>query len=205
MHWTDLKVKPLKIQNTFFSKVDKELTREEYKRLVYAAEKAGNKRLSLLIQTICSTSIRVSELKFITVEAIKKGCAEINNKGKLRTVLFTDKLCRLLSDYCTENGITQGPVSVTRNGKPLDRSNIWRDMKRLCKAAKVDDEKVFPHNLRHLFARIYYTAKKDLSRLADILGHTSVNTTRIYTKESGTIHAQQLEELHLVLTTPMTT
>ncbi len=201
MGWGELTVKPLKIQEAVFSDAATELTREEYERLVLAAERMGNRRLSLVIQTICGAGIRVSELKFITVEAIHAGSAKVNNKGKHRTILLTGDLCKLLSDYAKENDITRGPIFVTRSGKPLDRSNIWRDMKRLCAAAKVDDKKVFPHNLRHLFARIYYTMKKDLSRLADILGHTNINTTRIYTKESGTIHAQQIEELGLILTT----
>lgn len=199
--WNECKVKLLKIQKAIFCDPDKELTRAEHARLVRAAELEGNQRLALIIQTICATGIRVSELKFITAEAVAAGRAEIVNKGKRRTIFLPDKLRRLLKDYLREKKITAGAVFVTRNGKPLDRSNIWRDMKRLCESAGVEPGKVFPHNLRHLFARTYYSLEKDLSRLADILGHSSVNTTRIYTVESGAVHARQLERMGLVLTT----
>ena len=179
----------------------RELTRAEYIRLVEAAEREGNQRLSLVLQTICATGIRVSELRFITAEAVSVGRAEIFNKGKRRVVFLPDKLQRLLKKYLREQKKTAGAVFTTRTGKPLDRSNIWRDMKKLCESANVEPGKVFPHNLRHLFARTYYSLEKDLSRLADILGHSSVNTTRIYTVESGTVHAQQVARLGLVLTT----
>ncbi len=195
-----MKVKPLKIQKVFFSDSSKELTREEYECLVRAAQDAGNQRLSLIIQTICSTGIRVSELKFITVQSVETGMAEVVNKGKRRIVFLPRDLRRLLKKYIKSQDITEGPIFVTKSGKPVDRSNIWRDMKKLCKSAGVDEKKVFPHNLRHLFARTYYSLEKDLSRLADILGHTSVNTTRIYTMESGTIHARQVDRLGLVIT-----
>jgi len=198
--WADLKVKPLRIKKIFFSDSNKELTREEYERLVRAAQEAGNQRLSLIIQTICSTGIRVSELKFITVEAVEKGMADVDNKGKIRSAFLPKDLRRLLKKYIKSQGITEGSIFVTKSGRPVDRSNIWRDMKKLCKSAGVDEKKVFPHNLRHLFARTYYLLEKDLSRLADILGHTSVNTTRIYTMESGTIHARQVDRLGLVIT-----
>ncbi len=198
--WADLKVKPVKIQKTFFSDSSKELTREEYERLVRAAQDAGNQRLYLIIQTICSTGIRVSELKFITVEAVETGVANVDNKGKIRRVFLPKDLRRILKKYIKSQGITEGPIFVTKSGKPVDRSNIWRDMKKLCKSAGVNEKKVFPHNLRHLFARTYYSLEKDLSRLADILGHTSVNTTRIYTMESGTVHARQVDRLGLVIT-----
>ncbi len=200
MGWDDLKVKPLKIQKTLFTDGSRELSREEYARLVRAAEKPGNRRLSLVLQTICSTGIRVSELKFITVAAVQAGRAEVSNKGKRRTVFLPKKLSKVLLVYMKEQKIREGPVFVTRSGKPLDRSNIWRDMKALCESAGVDPVKVFPHNLRHLFARTYYSVEKDLSRLADILGHSSVNTTRIYTIESGTVHLMQLERLGLLIT-----
>lgn len=200
MGWDDLKVKPLKIQKTLFTDGSRELSREEYARLVRAAEKPGNRRLSLVLQTICSTGIRVSELKFITVAAVQAGRAEVSNKGKRRTVFLPQKLSKVLLVYLKEQRIREGPVFVTRSGKPLDRSNIWRDMKALCESAGVDPVKVFPHNLRHLFARTYYSVEKDLSRLADILGHSSVNTTRIYTIESGTVHLMQLERLGLLIT-----
>lgn len=198
--WPDLKVKPLKIQKSMFCDEGKELTRDEYIRLIRAAEKEGNQRLALVIQTICATGIRVSELKFVTAGAVQSGRAEISNKGKRRTVFLPDKLRRLLKTYLQTQKRTDGPVFVTKTGKPLDRSNIWRDMKALCESAGVEPGKVFPHNLRHLFARTYYTLEKDLSRLADILGHTSVNTTRIYTVESGTVHARQVERMGLIVT-----
>lgn len=200
MGWTDLTVKLLKIQKSLFSDGSRELSKEEYARLVRAAEKPGNRRLSLVMQTICSTGIRVSELKFITAEAVRAGRAEVSNKGKRRTVFIPQKLGKLLTAYLKEQKISQGPVFVTRSGKPLDRSNIWRDMKALCESAGVDRAKVFPHNLRHLFARTYYSMEKDLSRLADILGHSNVNTTRIYTMESGAVHLRQIERLGLLIT-----
>ena len=199
--WRELAVKLLKIQRSPFTDANRELTREEYARLVRAAEREGSQRLCLLIQTICATGIRVSELKFITAEAVRTGRAEIVNKGKRRPVFLTDKLRRTLKKYLQKQKITAGAVFVTRTGKPVDRSNIWRDMKRLCESAGVELGKVFPHNLRHLFARTYYTLEKDLSRLADILGHSSVNTTRIYTAESGLVHARQIERMGLILTT----
>ena len=195
-----LRLKPLKIQKALFLSENKELTKLEYFRLVRTAEKNGNERLALVLQTICATGIRVSELKFITAEAVYSGRAEISNKGKRRVIFVPDKLRRLLKNYLQKQKITAGAVFVSRYGKPLNRSNIWRDMKALCKRANVQPGKVFPHNLRHLFARTYYTLEKDLSRLADILGHTSVNTTRIYTAESGAIHAQQMGRLGLIVT-----
>lgn len=200
MGWTDLTVKPLKVQHSMFRDESRELTQVEYKRLVHAAESAGNRRLSLVVQTICATGIRVSELQFITVQAVRIGHTEINNKGKRRTIFLPEKLRRILSKYLKEIYKTEGVVFTTRSGKPLDRSNIWRDMKALCESAGVEPDKVFPHNLRHLFARTYYSIEKDLSRLADILGHSNVNTTRIYTMESGTVHAHQIERLGLIIT-----
>lgn len=200
MGWNDLTVKPLKIQRAMFRDESRELTGDEYERLVRAAESACNRRLSLVVQTICVTGIRVSELKFITVDAVRTGHTEISNKGKRRTIFLPEKLRRILRKYIKETHKTEGAVFTTRNGKPLDRSNIWRDMKALCDSARVKPGKVFPHNLRHLFARTYYTIEKDLSRLADILGHSSVNTTRIYTMESGAVHAHQIERLGLVIT-----
>lgn len=198
--WAELRIKLLKIQKSVFIDEEKELSRNEYERLVRAAKQNENERLALVLQTICATGIRVSELKFITAEAVRCGRAEINNKGKLRIVFLPGKLCRLLTDYLNRQGRTQGPVFVTRNGKPLDRSNIWRDMKSLCQSAGVDPKKVFPHNLRHLFARTFYAVDHDLFRLADMLGHSNISTTRIYTAECGNIHAQQIERLHLIIT-----
>ena len=196
----ELRLRKLKIQKALFLSEDKELTKAEYVRLVKAAERAENERLSLVIQTICATGIRVSELRFITAEAVQCGRAEVSNKGKRRTVFLPDKLRKLLRAYLQKQKITAGAVFVSKNGKPLDRSNIWRDMKKLCKSAGVEPSKVFPHNLRHLFARTYYALEKDLSRLADILGHTNVTTTRIYTAESGAVHARQIGRLGLVVT-----
>ncbi len=200
MGWNDLTIKALKVKRSMFSDESRELTQGEYQRLVRAAERADHRRLSLVMQTICATGIRVSELQFITVQAVQTGRAEISNKGSYRTIFLPKQLRGILSKYIKENHVLTGPVFVTKNGKPLDRSNIWRDMKALCKSAGVPAQKVFPHNLRHLFARTYYSMEKDLSRLADILGHTSINTTRIYTIESGAVHAQQLERLGLIIT-----
>lgn len=182
-----------------FTSNDKELTKAEYERLLAAARSKKNERLYLLMQTICSSGIRVSKLKYITVTAIKTGVADINCKGKLRQVFLTKALCKALLNYVREQKIKSGAVFVTKTGRPLDRSNIWSDMKKLCDSAKVSKEKVFPHNLRHLFARTYYTLQKDIVRLADILGHSSVNTTRIYTMETGEIHKKQIERLGLLV------
>lgn len=198
--WQELKVKLLKIQRTVFIDEEKELTRTEYERLVRAAEHQENERLSLVIQTICSTGIRVSELRFITVEAVRIGRVEITNKGKRRTIFLPSSLCRVLTAYLKKHRKQKGIVFTTRTGKPLDRSNIWKDMKKLCETAGVDPHKVFPHNLRHLFARTFYALDHDLSRLADILGHSSIATTRIYTAECGTVHARQVERLGLLIT-----
>lgn len=196
----ELRLRPLKIQKALFLSEEKELTRAEYLRLVRAAERKENQRLALVIQTICATGIRVSELRFITAEAVYSGRAEVANKGKRRTVFLPEKLRKLLKNYLKQQKITAGAVFVSKNGRPLDRSNIWRDMKALCKSAGVEPGKVFPHNLRHLFARTFYSIEKDLSRLADILGHTNVSTTRIYTAETGTVHARQIGRLGLVVT-----
>lgn len=198
--WCDLKIKPLKIQKNIFCDEKKELTRDDYFRLIKAAEKSNNKRLSLIIQTICATGIRVSELRFITVEAVYNRKAEINNKGKRRIIFIPVKLSKILKKYIRKQKIYSGVIFITKGGKPVDRSNIWREMKNLCEKSGIKSEKVFPHNLRHLFAKIYYSAEKDLSRLADILGHTNINTTRIYTMESGSVHLRQLDKMNLVIT-----
>lgn len=197
---SSMKVKPLKIQREVFSKPEKELTRQEYRRLVEAADRKHNRRLSLLLQTICATGIRVSELRFITVEAVQTGRAVVDCKSKTRTVFLSVDLCRTLRRYCREQGMESGVIFRTKTGKPLDRSNIWKNMKALCESAGVEPGKVFPHNLRHLFARTFYGLEKDLSRLADLLGHTNVTTTRIYTMESGWEHAKQLDRMGLVFT-----
>ena len=193
------RVKPLKIQREIFTKPEKELSKEEYIRLVKAAEEKQNCRLALILQTICATGIRVSELQFITLETARTGRTVVDCKGKKRTVFLPGALSRALQEYCREHGIKEGVVFRTKNRKPLDRSNIWRDVKNLCCSAGVEPEKVFPHNLRHLFARTYYHMEKDLSRLADLLGHSNVTTTRIYTMESGLEHAKQVERMGLVV------
>jgi len=198
MEWYDLRVKNLKIQKQIFASTDKELPKAEYDRLWQAAKQKKNKRLYLLMQTICSTGIRVSEVRYITIEAVSRGIAEINCKGKRRQVFLPKQLCQILKQYIKEQKIKSGAVFVTKNGNPLDRSNIWSDMKKLCKAANVSEKKVFPHNLRHLFARTYYSLQKDIVRLADILGHSSVNTTRIYTMETGETHRRQIQKLGLL-------
>ncbi len=194
-----LHIKTLKTQKQIFMKNEKELTKQEYERLLQAAKSKGNERLYLLMQTICSTGIRVSELKFITVEAVENETAEIFCKGKTRSVFLPKDLCRLLLKYAKRRKIISGPVFVTKTGTPLNRSNIWSDMKKLCQSAGVSKSKVFPHNLRHLFARTYYSVRKDIIRLADILGHSSVNTTRIYTMETGDVHRKQIQRLGLLL------
>ena len=196
--WYELRVKNLKIQRQIFASTEKELTKAEYVRLLTAAKSKKNERLFLLMQTICSTGIRVSELKFITVESVDCGIAEINCKGKRRQVFLPKELRKMLGRYIKEQKRKSGAVFVTKNGNPLDRSNIWSDMKKLCKTANVSEKKVFPHNLRHLFARTFYSLQKDVVRLADILGHSSVNTTRIYTMETGVIHRRQIEKLGLL-------
>ena len=197
-NWYELKVKMLKIQKQIFAQNDKELSKAEYERLLDAAKAKSNERLYLLMQTICSSGIRVSELQYVTVDAVKSRKATINCKGKMRIVILPKELCRMLTEYAKTQKITSGSVFVTKTGKPLDRSTIWKMMKALCESARVSKNKVFPHNLRHLFARTFYTLQKDIVRLADILGHSSVNTTRIYTMESGEIHRRQIQKLGLL-------
>lgn len=193
-----LKVKNLKIQKQIFAKNEKELTKAEYDRLLAAAKAEGNQKLNLLMQTICATGIRVSELKYITVEALKDGRADVNMKGKLRVIIIPKELCRMLKKYAAEQKISSGSIFVTKTGRPLDRTNIWKLMKSLCVSANVDKGKVFPHNLRHLFARTFYSIEKDIVRLADILGHSSVNTTRIYTMDTWEICRRQVQRLGLL-------
>lgn len=194
----DLKMKSLKIQRKIFCQGEKELTKAEYERLLKAAKDKKNERLYLIMQTICSTGIRVSELSYITYEAVYSGQAQIKLKGKIRVILLNKDLCRLLKKYMKQQGITNGCVFITKSGKPIDRHAIWKSMKELCDAANVSKDKVFPHNLRHLFARTYYSLQKDIVRLADILGHSSINTTRIYTIETGEEYRKQIERLGLV-------
>ena len=196
--WYDMKVKTLKIQRRIFADKERELTKTEYERLLAAAKKRHNERLYYLIQTIGSTGIRISELRYISVEAVENGCADIDCKGKIRQVFLPKRLCKLLKTYIKNRNIKKGPVFVSKNGKPLDRSNIWRMLKSLCDEAQVSPQKVFPHNFRHLFARTYYSLQKDIVRLADILGHANINTTRIYTMESGETYKKQIEYLGLL-------
>lgn len=198
MNWHDCVVKILKIQKEAFRAKERDLTKEEYYQLVRTAERKGNIRLSLIMQTIGSTGIRISELKYITVAAINMGYASVCSKGKRRTVLLPEALCQKLKHYVREKKIQRGSVFVTRTGKNVDRSNVCHEMKALGREAGVMKKKIFPHNLRHLFALTYYRAKKDISHLADLLGHSNINTTRIYTLVSGEEQAKQIEFLGLV-------
>ena len=194
----DLRVKNLKVQRQIFCKSEKELTKSEYERLLKAAKSKKNERLYLIMQTICATGIRVSELKYVDVNSVMTGQAQVRLKGKIRMVILPRELCALLKKYTKEKHITSGSVFVTRKGQPVDRHSIWKSMKQLCETAGVSKDKVFPHNLRHLFARTYYSLQKDIVRLADILGHSNVNTTRIYTIEDGSNHRRQLQRMGLV-------
>ena len=193
------RVRLFKLQRRSFRSPEKDLTRQEYERLVKAAKSHRNERLSLLLQTICSTGIRVSEHRFVTVEALQTGQVQISNKGKMRVIILPRELRGLLLQFCKKKRLTTGPVFVTRTGKPMNRTNIWCMMKRLCAQAHVDSQKVFPHNLRHLFALTFYRMEKDIVRLADILGHSSIETTRIYTLTSSTEHAKAISRLHLLI------
>lgn len=199
MGWYDCTVKALRVQKEAFRSCEKELTRKEYYRLLETAQKRGNQRLHLLMETICSTGIRISELKYITAEAAHSGKARVSLKGKTRTVLLPSKLCRMLTHYARERRIQKGSIFITRNGLPLDRSNVLHEMKKLSEDAGVDRRKIFPHNFRHLFACTYYRMEKDLSHLADLLGHSSINTTRIYTQISGEEQIKQIERLGLIV------
>ena len=197
--WFDLKIKALKVQQQVFCSEEKELTKAEYARLCRTAQSNHNERLNLILQTICTTGIRVGELKFITVEAVKQSEATVSLKGKTRSVFIVKELKQKLLRYAAEQGIKGGMIFVTRTGKPIDRTNIWREMKNLCKKANVNPQKVFPHNLRHLFARVFYNLEKDIAKLADILGHSSINTTRIYIVSTGTEHRRRMENMRLVI------
>ena len=196
--WEECKVKALKIQRRLFRDDRRELTREEYQRLLDAAHGLGRERLALLLETICATGIRVSEVKYITVEAAHAGRAEISLKGKLRTILLPGKLCRKLKKYARQQKTASGEIFRTRSGKSLSRRQIWAEMKRLCKSAGVAPSKVFPHNLRHLFARTFYKVCRDVVKLADVLGHSSVETTRIYLISTGAEHAGILRKMRLI-------
>lgn len=197
--WTECKVKSIKLQRQVYCSEEKELTKAEYTRLVNTAKQKGNERLNLLIQTICCTGIRVSELQFITVEAVKNSEATVSLKGKTRTVFIIKDLKQKLLRYAAEQKIGSGMIFITRSGKPMSRTNIWREMKNLCKEANVNPNKVFPHNLRHLFARTFYSIEKDIAKLADILGHSSINTTRIYIISTGNEHRKRMENMRLII------
>lgn len=196
--WNSCRARFLKIQRRTFRDARREMNCRDYKALIAAAREHGRFRLALLMECICATGIRVSELKYITVEAVIEGRAEIALKGKIRTIILPQKLCRKLMKYAKKQGITSGSIFLTKKKKPLTRRQIWAEMKRLCVYAKVDATKVFPHNLRHLFATTYYKMYKDIAKLADVLGHSSIETTRIYLLTSGEEHQRQLERLGLV-------
>lgn len=190
----ELTVKPLKVQRSLFLKEEKELSKEEYRKLVKTARQEGKEQIALCMETIATTGIRISELRYFTVEKVKKGRIEICNKGKYRRIFLTDDIRKKLLHYCKTAGVREGQIFVTRTGKPKDRSNLWKEMKRLKEKAGVCASKIFPHNFRHLFARVYYTCTKDLAGLADLLGHSSLNVTRIYTSNTGKVYQKQLEK-----------
>ena len=197
LQWEDCRVKNIKCQRRIYCAEEKELSKEEYMRLLDASK--NQEQLNLILQTICGTGIRISELKFFTVEAVMGGQVSVKCKSKQRTILIPSKLKKLLLGFARKRGIVSGHVFVTRSGKPLDRSNIWAKMKKLCEASKVNPTKVFPHNLRKLFARTFYGIEKDIAKLADILGHGNIETTRIYIMTTGVEHRRQIERLGLVI------
>ena len=194
----DCKVKYLKLQRQMFRKSEKDLSKEEYQRLVQAAHEKGDLRMELILETICATGIRVGELKYITVEAVRVGVAEIALKGKIRTILLPHRLCRKLQKYAKQQKIASGKLFLTQDGLPVSRQSIWTRMKALCEAAGVERSKVYPHNLRSLFARSFYGSCHDVVRLADVLGHSSIETTRIYLMSTGKEYLRQLDKLGLV-------
>ena len=196
--WEDCRVKHLRVQRQLFRDSARELSREEYARLVETARRLGRGRLSLLMETICATGIRVSEVRYITAEAVREGRTEITLKGKIRTILLPGKLCRKLEKYARQKKITSGELFLTRSGRPMSRKQIWAEMKGVCRAAGVAPSKVFPHNLRHLFARCFYRVSRDVAKLADVLGHSSIETTRIYLISTGAEHARTLDQLRLI-------
>lgn len=196
--WPAFRVKPLRIQRRLFRDDSRELTRPEYLRLLETARTQGRERLALLLETICGTGIRVSEVRYVTVEAVYRGRAEISLKGKIRTILLPGKLCRKLLKYARKQKIASGEIFLTRNEKGISRRQIWAEMKALCDKAGVAPSKVFPHNLRHLFARTFYRVCRDVAKLADVLGHSSIETTRIYLISTGIEHAGTLARLGLV-------
>lgn len=199
MGWNDCKVKSLRIQRQMFRETTKELTRKEYVQLLSAAQAQGKNRLVLLMEAICCTGIRVSEVQYLTVESVREGKAVISLKGKIRTILIPSKLRKKLLQFAQKQKTISGAIFRTRNGTPISRKQIWAEMKALCKKAGVAASKVFPHNLRHLFARTFYSSCKNVVMLADVLGHSSVETTRIYLISTGIEHEQQLEHLGLII------
>ena len=196
--WGDFAVKPLKIQRQMFASPERLLSRGEYMRLLNAAKKCNRRQLMMVMETLGATGMRVSELAFVTVEALKQGCITISCKGKIRKIFLPRKLCIKLRNYASSVNIRNGAIFISKSGRPLDRKNIWAAMKKLCGIAGVGAQKVFPHNLRHLFATLYYGLEKDIAKLADILGHSSINTTRLYILTDGMEHRKALERLALV-------
>ena len=197
--WHDCRVKTVKLQRQAYCSEEKSLSREEYARLCRAAQQKRNQRLNLLLQTLCGTGIRVSELSYITVEAARRGEATVSLKGKVRRVFLVKDLQKKLLRYAAQHGIQAGPIFVTRTGRPISRTSVWREMKGLCRQAGLNPQKVFPHNLRHLFARTFYGLEKDLAKLADLLGHSSIETTRIYIISTGAEHRRRMEGMRLIL------
>ena len=196
--WDECRVKFLKVQRRLFRDAGRELTRPEYEHLLETAKERGQDRLVLLMEAICATGIRVSEVRYITAEAVREGRTEIALKGKIRTILLPGKLCRKLEKYARQKKITSGELFLTRSGRPMSRKQIWAEMKGVCRAAGVAPSKVFPHNLRHLFARCFYRVSRDVAKLADVLGHSSIETTRIYLISTGAEHARTLDQLRLI-------
>lgn len=196
--WYDLRVKNYRVQREIFCPKDKHLSEKEYKRLVRTANRLGKRRISMILQTICSTGMRVSELSYLSVAAVRQGCLEVRCKGKIRMILLSEKLQRELLSYIEEKEIEEGTVFRTRSGKPVDRSNIWREMKKLCEQAEIEKSKAYPHNLRHLFAECFYALQNDIAKLADVLGHSSIETTRIYIKTTSEEHRKRLEMMNLM-------
>ena len=194
----DCRIKYLKIQRRLFRSTEKQLSKQEYIRLMETAHSLGRERLALLMETICATGIRVSEVKYITAEAIRAGRTEIALKGKIRTILLPGKLCRKLKKYAGKRKIVSGEVFLTRNGKGMSRRQIWAEMKSLCEKAGVTPSKVFPHNLRHLFAQTFYRVCRDVAKLADVLGHSSIETTRLYLISTEAEHVRQMERMGLI-------
>jgi len=197
-HWDELCVKTVRVQRQIFRRRDKELTKNEYVRLLETAHSLGRERLALLMETICATGIRVSEVKYITVEAARAGRAEVALKGKIRTILLPGKLRRKLLKYAKKQNTGSGEIFLTRTGKGMSRRQIWAEMKAICKQAGVAPSKVFPHNLRHLFARTFYKVCRDVVQLADVLGHSSIETTRIYLASTGDEYVRRMNRLGLI-------